>query len=283
MQEVYDIEKKDVFKIYSKDMIVIAKKVILAPGRLGKLFLNNIANKMKIDYGKNNYVGEIGIIIEMPYNVFSSINNIYNDIKLKRKIDENNEIRTFCQNYRGLIRKCVYTIPNGKLASLDGSIMGKKTNTKSVNIAIRHRKNNIKDIQHFIKMINDVNKENKPIVQSMESFLNNNSYYNFNEKYSTMRDYNIDNINNYLPYDTLNYIKKMIIDIDKMIPGFANKDNIVYAPSFDLGCDRYKLSNNFETNIKGLYIGGDISGYFRGIMQSMISGKIISDDIMKNS
>ena len=118
MQEVYDIEKKDVFKIYSRDMIVTAKKVILAPGRLGKLFLNNIANKMKIDYVKNNYIGEIGIIIEMPYNVFSSINNIYNDIKLKRKIDENNEIRTFCQNYRGLIRKCVYTTPNGKLSSL---------------------------------------------------------------------------------------------------------------------------------------------------------------------
>lgn len=44
---------------------------------------------------------------------------------------------------------------------------------------------------------------------------------------------------------------------------------------------KYKLSKSFETNIKGLYIGGDASGYFRGLMQAMISGKIISDDIKK--
>lgn len=73
----------------------------------------------------------------------------------------------------------------------------------------------------------------------------------------------------------------MIIDIDKIIPGFASDNNIVYAPSFELGMSKYKLSKSFETNIKGLYIGGDASGYFRGLMQAMISGKIISDDIKK--
>ena len=72
----------------------------------------------------------------------------------------------------------------------------------------------------------------------------------------------------------------MIIDIDKVLHGFANKDNIVYSPSFELGGDKYKLSKGFETNIEGLYIGGDACGFFRGLMQAMISGKIIGDDII---
>ena len=95
-----------------------------------------------------------------------------------------------------------------------------------------------------------------------------------------MKDYVIDNANKYLSNETLDYIKEMIIDIDKVLPGFADKNNIVYAPSFELGGDRYNLSNGFETNINGLYIGGDACGFFRGLRQAMISGKIISDDII---
>ena len=113
--------------------------------------------------------------------------------------------------------------------------------------------------------------------------LNNNKDCEINETYCTMPDYSIGNINDYLPIDTLNYIKKMIIDIDKVIPGFASEDNIVYAPSFELGENKYKLSKSFETNVEGLYIGGDASGYFRGLMQAMISGKIISKDILQKS
>lgn len=96
-----------------------------------------------------------------------------------------------------------------------------------------------------------------------------------------MKNYVVDNANKYLPEETLKYIKEMIIDIDKVLYGFANRDNIVYTPSFELAGDKYKLSKGFETNIKGLYIGGDACGFFRGLMQAMISGKIISDNILK--
>lgn len=36
-----------------------------------------------------------------------------------------------------------------------------------------------------------------------------------------------------------------------------------------------------ETNIKGIYIGGDATGHFRGAMQSMASGVIIAREILK--
>lgn len=278
---VKDIQKNSIFTIITDNMQLQSKKIILATGRYGGLFLNGLSKKLEIDYDNNNFEGELGIRIEMPYNIFNKINGLFNDIKIKKRIDDNNEIRTFCQNYKGTIRKCVFDTNVGKITSLDGCILGSYYNTKSVNIAIHHRRNNIKNFEKFIKMIIKINIDNKPIAQNMKSFLNNNKEYEIKNKYCTMTDYSLGNINDYLPNDTLNYIKKMIIDIDKVIPGFAADENIVYAPSFELIIDKYKLSKSFETNVKGLYIGEDASGYFRGLMQAMISGKIISEDIKK--
>lgn len=281
-EECYNIDKDKYFTVYSTNKIINAKKVVLATGRYGGLFLNKLSSKLGIKYENNNFVGEIGIRIEMPYNIFSSIDNVFNDIKLKRKIDDFNEIRSFCQNYKGIVRKCVFDTEDGKMSSLDGCILGpEKNNTQSINIAIHHRKKDITEIEKFKDMILKANKDGKPIAQNMGSFLNNTNNCEFDEKYCTMKNYVVDNANKYLPEETLKYIKEMIIDIDKVLHGFANKDNIVYAPSFELGGDKYKLSKGFETNIKGLYIGGDACGFFRGLMQAMISGKIISDNILK--
>ena len=280
---VKDIQKNNIFIITTNNMQFQANKVIIATGRYGKFFLNNLTKKLNIDYDMNNFEGELGIRIEMPYSYFNKINDIFNDIKLKRRIDDNNEIRTFCQNYKGTIRKCVFDTDISKITSLDGCILGLDNNTNSINIAIHHRKSKIKEAEKFRNIIIKTNIDNKPIAQNMKSFLNNNMDCEINETYCTMPDYSIGNINDYLPIDTLNYIKKMIIDIDKVIPGFASKDNIVYAPSFELGENKYKLSKSFETNVEGLYIGGDASGYFRGLMQAMISGKIISKDILQKS
>lgn len=281
-ENVYNIEKNDDFAVYSTSKVIKAKKVALATGRYGGLFLNKLSEKLKIEYEKNNFVGEIGVRIEMPYNVFSPVDNIFNDIKLKRNIDDFNEMRSFCQNYKGIVRKCVFDTESTKMSSLDGCILGpERNNTQSINIAIHHRKKDITDMEKFKDMILRANKNGKPIAQNMGSFLNNTDNCDFNEKYCTMKDYVIDNANKYLPEETLNYIKDMIVDIDKVLPGFADKDNIVYAPSFELGGDKYKLSKGFETNIEGLYIGGDACGFFRGLMQAMISGKIISENIIK--
>ena len=144
------------------------------------------------------------------------------------------------------------------MSSLDGCILGPEgNNTQSINIAIHHRMKDISNIEKLNDMLVQANKSGKPIAQNMDSFLNDTEDCTPNLKYCTMRDFVVDNANKYLPKDTLKDIKEMIIDIDKVLPGFASKDNIVYAPSFELGGDKYNLSKGFETNIEGLYIGGD--------------------------
>ena len=76
-------------------------------------------------------------------------------------------------------------------------------------------------------------------------------------------------------------LKNFIKQIDKVIPGFANGTNTVYAPSFEMGWKKFEIDNTMQTNTKGIYIGGDATVHFRGAMQSMASGILIAKHIIK--
>ena len=75
------------------------------------------------------------------------------------------------------------------------------------------------------------------------------------------------NINDYIPERTLKVLKDFIKSIDKVLPGFADDGNTVYAPSFEMGWKKFVISKELETNIKGIYIIGDVTGHFRGALQ----------------
>ena len=126
-EQVIDIEGNDNdFKIFTnKDNSYKARKIILAVGRIGSRQLTNLADKLNIKYEDEEQEIEIGVRIEAPYRIFNKINNLHNDLKLKLKVNEDEELRTFCQDYKGYITKCVYNLSGDKVvSSLDGHIIG---------------------------------------------------------------------------------------------------------------------------------------------------------------
>ncbi len=277
---VYDIERENnYFKLKLKDKKIRAKKIILAVGRIGSRWLIKIADKLGIKYYDDHKI-ELGIRIEMPYKVFNSINNIHNDLKLKRKLENGDELRTFCQDYKGFITKCVYNLPGDEvISSLDGHIIGTDEEggklSQVTNIAIHHRFKWNEGIEGIYSIIKSMNHGGKPIVQNMKSFLLDKKTNNKICVQLSMPDIIFDNINKYFPKKTLTLIKDFIHKLDEVLPGFAHNDNAVYAPSFEMGWKKMCLNKNFETNIKGIFIGGDVNGNFRGALQAMISGVII--------
>jgi len=286
-EKVLGVTKKgDVFYIGTNQKEIVAKNVILAAGRSGGQFLNKLANALGIEYDKNLYTGELGVRIEMDENVFEKVNNVYNDIKLKRQIDEQNEMRSFCLNHKGIVRKYILNSRGGPIATLDGCVLGdedtEKCYTFSTNTAINHRFSSPKQINEMYDLVRKANHSQKPLAQDMGSFMKNSNDININFDYATHTDVEAANINHYLPAQTLDYIKTMASDIDRVLPGFVDDRNIVYAPSFEFAMNRFHLGKNFETNIDGLYIGGDSAGYFRGLMQAMISGRIIANGLLQN-
>ncbi len=63
-----------------------------------------------------------------------------------------------------------------------------------------------------------------------------------------------------------------IATLDKVIEGFANPDNLLYAPEIKFYSNQININNKFETNIKGLYSIGDGGGMTRGLMMASCSG-----------
>jgi uncharacterized FAD-dependent dehydrogenase len=288
-EQVINIEKiKDnLFLVKTDKDEYYTHSVIIAVGRIGSRQILKIADNIGINYNDEEQQLEIGVRVEAPYKVFNKVNNVCNDIKLKEKINDKEELRSFCQDYKGFITKCVYNLKGDRIiSSLDGHIIGtdedKGKMSEVVNLAIHHRFPYFGNLNDIYDLVGKMNKNGKPIVQSMKNFLIGDNKKNSFSNELSLPDVDFDDINNYLPKTSLKLIKNFIKKVDKVLPGFADDNNAVYIPSFEMGWKKMDLNKNLESNIKGIYIGGDITGHFRGAMQSMVSGILIANHILKN-
>jgi len=286
---VTDVEgRKGAFTVTTSKETYQADNVIMAVGRLGSRQFIRMADTLGIKYADAKLQMEIGVRVEGSYEIFSNVNNVYNDIKLKRKLNNGDELRSFCQDYKGYITKCVYNMKGDKvISSLDGHIIGTDEEggplSDVFNLAVHHRfLSDEKELDAIYKQISAINIKGKPIVQSMRNFMNGNtSPDKFANKFS-MPDVSIGNINRFLPAKSLSLIKDFIRRTDQVLPGFADDENTIYAPSFEMGWVEVVLREGLESTVDGIYIGGDINGHFRGALQAAISGIIIAEHLVNN-
>jgi len=64
----------------------------------------------------------------------------------------------------------------------------------------------------------------------------------------------------------------MIYALDKIAPGTANEDTLLYGVEVKFYNSQVEVDNNLETSIKGLYILGDSSGVTHSLSQASASG-----------
>ena len=274
------------FTLVTNNNQYVANNVLFAVGRIGSRQLTKFSDKLGVNYEDEGQEMELGIRIEMPYHVFDKVDNIHNDLKLKMKLEDGSELRTFCQDYKGYITKCVYNMTGDRLvSSLDGHIIGTDeeggTLSEVVNLAVHHRCKVSFPIEQIYDIIDKMSINKKPIVQSMKNFMDNSNDKNiFNTSFS-MPDVVEANINDYIPKETLLALKNFILKIDKILPGFADDKNTIYAPSFEMGWKKFILNDDFQTNVNGIYIIGDATGHFRGAMQAMASGILCANFLLK--
>ena len=84
-----------------------------------------------------------------------------------------------------------------------------------------------------------------------------------------------------MPYRELTDILKFIEELDKVIPGFANGDNLLYAPEIKFYSNKVDLTQELETSVSGLYAIGDGCGLTRGLMMASASGVHVARSILK--
>ena len=67
-------------------------------------------------------------------------------------------------------------------------------------------------------------------------------------------------------------ILQFIRQVDKVVEGFANPENLLYAPEIKFYSNQVAIDSNFETSVKNLYSIGDGGGMTRGLMMASCSG-----------
>ena len=188
------------------------------------------------------------------------------------------KVRTFCQNPSGFVANEVY---DNNLNLVNGhSFKDKKsTNTNLALLASHHFSDPFEEpIKYGVNIAENVNQlaMGNVLVQRLGDILNGKRTWAKelanNSVVPTLTTAVAGDITYAIGYRTMVDILEFIKAMDKVVPGFAHPDNLLYAAEIKFYSNELVIDNNFETNIKGLYSIGDGGGLTRGLIMASSSG-----------
>lgn len=268
--KTFDTKSKKEAEYYSD-------KVVLAVGRKGASWLSEICNK----YNIKTKIGsvDIGIRYELPDKVMADINKyMYEGKFIGKPFPYGDKVRTFCQNPSGFVSTEVYD--NGLTLVNGHSFKNKKSHNTNLAILVSHNFTYPfdKPIEYGENVAENLNRlgGNAIMVQRLGDIyrgrrtwpddLKNNSVE------PTLKSAVAGDLTYGLGYRTMTDILQFIKDVDKVVEGFANPDNLLYGPEIKFYSNEIVLDKNFMTSVEGLYSIGDGGGLTTGLMMASVSG-----------
>ena len=256
---------------------VYSSKVVLGIGRKGANWLSEMCSKHDI----NNRAGivDVGVRYEVPDAVMTDVNKYLYEGKFVGYLPPyKDKVRTFCQNPSGFVTNEVY---DNDLTLVNGHAYKNKksTNTNFAILVSHHFNDPFKEpIKYGVNIAENANQLGKGnvLVQRLGDILNGkrtwqNELEN-NTVVPTLKTAVAGDITYAIGYRTMTDILEFIKAMDKVIPGFAHPDNLLYAAEIKFYSNEIVIDNNFETSIKGLYSIGDGGGLTRGLIMASASG-----------
>ena len=262
---------------------VYGNKVILAVGRAGSEWLEEMCKKYSIASFPAPI--DIGVRYELPDEIIKDVNdNLYEGKFIGFPEPYGDKVRTFCQNPSGWVSAESY---KGDLTTANGHACKEKksNNTNLALLASIDLKGVKKPIESSRMMARAINQQGngqillqrlgdlKRGVPSTETLIKQNSVV------PTLNATVPGDIASCMPYRVVKDLLEFIEMLDKVIPGFANDDNLLYAPEIKFYSNKLTLSNSFETSIKNLHAIGDGCGLTRGLMMASASGVQLAREI----
>lgn len=266
----------DHFVVHTKDNSFEGKKVILATGRTGSNWINSICDKFGITT-ENNRV-DIGVRVELPALVFKHITDAVYESKIVYRTDRYNDlVRTFCMNPYGE----VVTENYGDIVTVNGhSYADPKKHTDNTNFAllVTNRftepfKNSNEYGEHIARLSNMLG--GGVIMQRFGDLVKGRR----SSERRMMKCFTVPtlkatpgDLSLVLPKRQLEDIVEMIYALDKIAPGTANEDTLLYGVEVKFYNSKVTVDEHLETSVKGLYILGDCSGVTHSLSQAAASG-----------
>ena len=291
--DVIDIESieeklhKITYNKAGKKEIVESRKVVVAPGRTGAKWIQELADKYKIDYMSKSI--EIGVRVEVRKEVMEEICNVIYDptifIKTKTYADE---IRTFCTNPGGFVAKENYY---GYICVNGHSLKDIKSNNSNFafisKINLTEPVTNTREYGESIAKIANVLGDSKPIIQTLRDLRigRRSNWGRINKSFiePTLKDCVAGDLALVLPHRIIVNILEGLEELDKIIPGVNNDETLLYGPEIKFFSNEITTNNKFKLENYDVYFIGDGAGKAGNIVAAAATGLVAARDILKES
>jgi uncharacterized protein len=288
--EVIDISKEeDGFKVNTENETFECKELILATGRSGSKWISKICHKNGIKTESNRV--DIGVRVELPAEIFEHITDEVYESKIVYKTKKyNDRVRTFCMNPHGEV---VSENTNGIITVNGHSYSDPKFHTNNTNFALlvsNHFTDPFKDSNEYGESIARLSNMlgGGVIVQRFGDLVNGRRTSERRmEKSFTIPTLKATpgDLSLVIPKRQLDDIIEMIYALNKIAPGTANEDTLLYGVEVKFYNSKVEVDKNLETTVKGLYVLGDGSGVTHSLSQASASGvylaRILADKYKK--
>lgn len=270
----------------SEKFSVSADNVVIATGRKGADWLEDMCKKHDIEHLPGTV--DIGVRVEVRNEVMEDVNEALYESKLIGYPEPfTNKVRTFCQNPGGFVSQENYD--NNSLAVVNGHSY-KNTKSDNTNLAILCSHNfrppfdepipYAKKVGELVNMLAD----GHILVQRYGDILAGKRTWQEDLARSNVRptlpDAVAGDLTAAMPYRTLMNIIKFIEAVDKVVPGFASEETLLYGPEIKFYSNKVKMDEKFNTNIEGLHCLGDSSGWTRGLMMASVMGVLMGRELI---
>ena len=273
------------YQAFCKDAAYTCKDCIISVGRSGSKWMESVCRDLNIPT-KSNRV-DIGVRVELPATVFAHLTDELYESKIVYRTEKyGDKVRTFCMNPKGAV---VNENTNGIITVNGHSYEDPEKQTENTNFALLVSKN-------FSEPFKDSNGYGESIARLSNMLGGGVIVQRFGDlirgRRSTpgrMQDSFMTPTLNATPGDLSLVLPKRILDgiiemiyaLDKVAPGTANDDTLLYGVEVKFYNMEVEVSEKLESKYEGLYIIGDGSGITHSLSHASASGVHVARNIVE--
>lgn len=276
----------DTYTIHCNDTSYACRYCVVSVGRSGSKWMERVCKELKIPTRSNRV--DIGVRVELPALIFSHLTDELYESKIVYRTEKfEDNVRTFCMNPYGIV---VSENTNGIITVNGHSYEDPSKRTENTNFALlvsKHFSEPFKDSNGYGESIAKLSNMlgGGVIVQRFGDLIRGRRS---NEKRiaeglvtptlsATPGDLSL-----VLPKRILDGIIEMIYALDKIAPGTANDDTLLYGVEVKFYNMEVELDEHLESRYHGLYMIGDGSGVTHSLSHASASGVYVAREIAEN-
>ena len=262
------------------------EKCIISVGRSGSKWVESVCEEMDIPKQSNRV--DIGVRVELPYEVFSHLTDELYESKIVCRTEKfQDNVRTFCMNPKGAV---VTENTNGIVTVNGHSYEDPAKHTENTNFALLVS-------QHFSEPFKDSNGYGESIARLSNMLGGGVIVQRFGDlirgrrsKPEGMAESFVTptlsatpgDLSLVIPKRILDSIIEMIYALDKIAPGTANDDTLLYGVEVKFYNMEVEIDDDLQTKYDGLFVIGDCSGVTHSLSHASASGVYVARYITEN-